>query len=288
VPTPKEKGDALELAVQAIESSILKASPSYQEKTFTIEGKKIVTVADVRHEVDIWVSVDLGEGYTALFIFECKNWEESVGKNEIIVFAEKIRALQAQRGFFVAKSFTADAKAQALLERRITLYRVADLPATDIPVPFNFHGVHIDRLDAQANFFGRGATDENSRPEQLNLETGTLLIAGVQSTAEEYVNAWGIAERDRCVNSFPSTVAQTGVHELPFEAERSFGAGEASLNGMEIARARLVGRVQVTVSRPKIISHFEVATRGRALMLALDLGAIQTQVAFVARHPPSP
>src|SRR5258708_6316200 len=96
--TPKEKGDALELAVQAIESSILKASPSYQEKTFTIEGQKIVTVADVRHEVDIWVSVDLGEGYTALFIFECKNWEESVGKNEIIVFAEKIRALQAQRG----------------------------------------------------------------------------------------------------------------------------------------------------------------------------------------------
>ncbi len=77
--TPKEKGDALELAVQPIESSILKASPSYQEKTFTIEGQKIVTVADVRHEVDIWVSVDLGEGYTALFIFECKNWEESVG-----------------------------------------------------------------------------------------------------------------------------------------------------------------------------------------------------------------
>jgi hypothetical protein len=112
--TPKEKGNALELAVHAIESAIIKASPSYQEKTFAIDSNKIVTVSGVRHEIDIWVSVDLGSGYTARFIFECKNQEERVGKNEIIVFAEKIKAVQAQSGFFVAKSFTADAEAQQL------------------------------------------------------------------------------------------------------------------------------------------------------------------------------
>jgi hypothetical protein len=285
MPTPREKGDVLELAVQAIESTILRASPSYHEKTFTIESKKIVTVAGVRHEVDIWVSVDLAGGYTALFIFECKNWEESVGKNEIIIFAEKIRALQAQRGFFVARSFTGDAEAQAILEPRITMLRVADLPATDVPVPFNFHGVSVGRVDVQVNFLRPGANDENSRPERTVLGTATLVIGGVESTPERYVDEWVASERDRCVNSFPSAGALEGVHDLSFEAERSFGGGGASLNGEEIDRVRLVGQVQVTVSKPRIISHFEVATRGRALMLALDLGAIQTKVAFVA--PPS-
>lgn len=285
MPTPREKGDVLELAVQAIESTILRASPSYHEKTFSIESKKVVTVAGVRHEVDIWVSVDLGAGYAALFIFECKNWEERVGKNEIIVFAEKIRTLQAQRGFFVARSFTADAEAQARLDPRITLLRVADLPAPDVPVPFGFHGVNVGRVDAQVNFFGPGATAENRKPEQLELSTASLMIGGVESTAEKYVNEWTLIERDKCVNSFPSTVAEEAIHNLPFEAERSFGAGEASLNGKEIVRARLLGQVQVTVSRPRIISHFEVETRGRVLMLALDLGAIQAKVAFVAPPP---
>jgi hypothetical protein len=59
-PTPHAKGTSLELAVQAIETMILRESPSYSEKTFTIDTKKIVTVAGVRHEIDIWVSVDLG------------------------------------------------------------------------------------------------------------------------------------------------------------------------------------------------------------------------------------
>jgi hypothetical protein len=93
------KGNALEMAVRAIEATILRALPNYSEKTFRIESKKIINVGGVRHEIDIWVSVELGSGYDALFIFECKNWQEKVGKNEIIVFSEKISAIRAQKGF---------------------------------------------------------------------------------------------------------------------------------------------------------------------------------------------
>ncbi len=96
-----------------IETTILKASPALTENRFTIENKKIIVAEGVRHEIDILVSVDLSNGYEATFVFECKNWEEKVGKNEIIVFSEKIKATQAQKGFFVARSFTADAQAQA-------------------------------------------------------------------------------------------------------------------------------------------------------------------------------
>jgi hypothetical protein len=281
--TPRQKGDALELAVQAIEGMIIKASPAYQEKTFTIESKKTVRVAGVRHEIDIWVSVDLGAEYAALFIFECKNWETKVGKNHIVNFAEKIRAVRAQGGFFVAKSFTADAETQAALEPRITLRLVADLPASDVPVPLNLHGVTVGQVTVQVVVLMRGANAE-SQSEPVD-PSATLMIGGAETALQPYVSEWVSAERDKCVNSFQSTTAEAGIHDLPFEAERSFGPAEATLDGREIERLHLVGCVQVTVSKPRIISHFEVATRGRALVVALDVGGSETKVAFATRRP---
>ena len=131
--TPVEKGNILEEAVHAIEHQILASSPSLKEHTFVIESKKYVVSNGVRHEIDIYVSVDLGRGYRSIFIFECKNWEAAVGKNEIIVFSEKIDATLAQRGFFIAKSFTSDAQAQAQKDPRITLLVATEFPAALIP-----------------------------------------------------------------------------------------------------------------------------------------------------------
>jgi hypothetical protein len=280
MPTPQEKGDSLELAVHAIESTILRSSPSYHEKTFGIETKKIMTVASVRHEVDIWVSVDLGGGYEAFFIFECKNWAEKVGKNEIIVFSEKIRVLQAQRGFFVAKSFTADAEAQASLDSRVTLLRVADLPVADVPVPLGFHGITVESTNVEVTFIAAGA-GENSERQSIDVSTATLVIGGEPIAVEKFVNEWVAIERDKRVNSFQSQNAEERVHELPFESERRFEPRAAVLNGREMGQIRLRGHVLVRVVRPKIISHFQVATRGRALTVALDLAGAQLRTAFV-------
>uniref|UniRef100_UPI00286BF9C8 restriction endonuclease n=1 Tax=Methylibium sp. TaxID=2067992 RepID=UPI00286BF9C8 len=112
-PSPKEKGDSLEDAVRAIEDSILRSAPGFAHGTFRIEQKRIVQSAGVRHEVDLFVTASLATGYEATFIFECKNWQAKVGKNEIIVFSEKVATVGAQRGFFVARAFTRDARAQA-------------------------------------------------------------------------------------------------------------------------------------------------------------------------------
>ena len=60
--TPREKGNALESAVAAIEATILGSSPGLREKTFVIESKKIVKVGNVHHEIDIYVTIDLGRG----------------------------------------------------------------------------------------------------------------------------------------------------------------------------------------------------------------------------------
>src|SRR6266699_3105765 len=111
--SPQEKGDALEEAVRLIEQTILHTNPLATGATITIEPKKIVIDDGVKHEVDIFITIDHGKGYKAIFIFECKNWEETVGKNEIIVFSEKIDVVQAQKGYFIAKSFGKYAIAQA-------------------------------------------------------------------------------------------------------------------------------------------------------------------------------
>jgi hypothetical protein len=113
VPTPQQKGDALENAVRGIENLLLSLSPSLQQETHKIESKKIISVGDVHLEIDVFISVDLGSGYKSVFIFECKNWKDAVGKNEVIVFSEKVGVCQAQWGCIVAKSFTSGAENQA-------------------------------------------------------------------------------------------------------------------------------------------------------------------------------
>src|SRR6266849_4908962 len=104
-PTPQQKGNALENAVRGIENLLLSLSPSLQQETYKIESKKIISVRDVHHGIDVFVSVDLGSAYKSVFIFECKNWKDPVGKNEVIVFSEKIGVCQAQWGCIVAKAF---------------------------------------------------------------------------------------------------------------------------------------------------------------------------------------
>jgi hypothetical protein len=102
--TPQQKGNSLEAAVAAIEALILATAPGLREKTFLIESKKIVKVDGVRHEIDIFVTIDLGQEYKSIFIFECKNWKDAVDKNEIIILSEKVRATAAAHGYLVANS----------------------------------------------------------------------------------------------------------------------------------------------------------------------------------------
>jgi hypothetical protein len=124
--TPRQKGDVLESAVKAIEQSILRNAPNAADRNFTIECKKLIGVGDVRHEIDVYVTVHFAPKYDAVFIFECKNWVDPVGKNEIIICSEKIAVSGATHGYVVAKSFTADAKAQAEKDVRITLLTVEE------------------------------------------------------------------------------------------------------------------------------------------------------------------
>jgi hypothetical protein len=96
-----DKGNALEEAVRAIETAILRSTPTLDQNTFTFESRKLVAVAGVRHEIDVYARVAISTGYNAVFIFECKNLKKAVGKNDIIIFSEKIDAVRAQKFFLL-------------------------------------------------------------------------------------------------------------------------------------------------------------------------------------------
>jgi hypothetical protein len=265
--TPIQKGKSLERAVRSVEAAILQAAPGYSEKTFTIESKKIVIVKGVRHEIHVWVGIDLGKGYRALFIFECKNWEESVGKNEIIVFSEKVKATRAQSGFFVAKSFTRDAEAQAQEHPRITLLLAKEYDIESTRLPYECHV--LTQEETRAGFILRElGTRENERRVPIDPVNAKATLRGEVIDFDRYVREWIVDACNERLASFPSGVTPNGVHELQARVERQFDREEFYVNDKEIESASLSIDFKVRITRPAVISHFEVQSRGRVVSLA--------------------
>src|SRR5207237_4000718 len=77
-----------------------------------------------------------------IYIFECKNWIKGVGKNSIIVFAEKIKVAKAQKGYFIARRFGKHAIAQAKQDDRIELLTATTELDALPPLITSFHMVH--------------------------------------------------------------------------------------------------------------------------------------------------
>ena len=279
------KGDALERAVTLIETVILKSMPAYSEKSFTIQGKRIVVVDGVRHEIDLWVEIDLGNGYKSIFVFECKNWEESVGKNEIIVFTEKIKAVQAQQGFFVAKSFTRYARAQALKVPRLELLLAEEGDHEILEVPLHFHFITHRITSINTEFFEREISADNSASAScvpLQEHSPRIVSCGREVTLEEFVKKFADAAANSECQRLPSDRLPAGKYDLKASAEHDFSPGEVAVDQLEIERMRLTVQSIVEVVRPPIVSKFDIESRGRAISLApASLGGIELTMAFV-------
>jgi hypothetical protein len=263
---PDEKGRELEIAVEAIEAVILESSPSLLGQPFQIERRKRINVGDVHHEIDIFVQVGAAKGYESTFIFECKNWEAPVGKNEIIVFSEKIDAAVAQRGYIVAKGFTKDAFAQAAKDPRITTLYAIEHDAANTAPPDGFH-ITVDASAKPATIFRvRGWTGAHSDPIDVNGKMFTL--NGKDLLITDYLYSWMkqlYLDRLLC---FQTAHLVEGIHPMLADGQRSFDPGECVIDGRDIEHVRLFVEFGVQIIRPAVISNFEIATRGRVVRLA--------------------
>lgn len=260
-----EKGRVLEDAVASIEGAILKSFPDCAEKTYRVECRKLVTVRDVTHEIDVWVEIDLGKGYASRFIFECKNWSTPVGKNEVIILAEKVRAVSAQRGYLVAPSITADAAAQIATDDRLEFVEAAEVPLQALDEFLGgFHTVGIEQELAEIHCKVH-APDLDK--EELPLAEVQATLGGEALNFKDYFYRWLIELSQGAVNRFPSGRAPIGIHPIETQDTRSYQRGEMTLNGQDVAELHLSVKIRLHVTRPRVVSGFDVHTRGRACTL---------------------
>ena len=255
------KSRSLETAVRFIQEIILESDPKLKGIGFTIETNKIETVSGVRHEIDVLVRTVPGSVYESTCIFECKNWEKPVGKNEVIVFAEKVEALCASHGYLVAKNITSDAEAQIAKKPRLKFVRFTE----DFLSPFNSAElVHVAHsvLPPTVTLTWRGTPDP-SRSQMLDpltamcrLNTKTLgLMEFVQSQLSQ------ISRELRDVTPLPARFQ--GTHSINTTHLIHFRPDECAVEGIPVESITIPFFSFVTYRRAKIISKFELGDQGQ-------------------------
>lgn len=262
-----EKGDALHHAVLAIEQHILHTSPHLKNKNFIIQDKKIINAAGVHHEIDIFVSVESAPGYSAVYVFECKNWKDAVGKTEIIDFIEKIHCANAAHGYFVAKSFTKDAYAQAEKSSRLTLLVATEHDPTGLPIPGEFHTVASVVRNFEVTLFKRGCKP-NSEFVSIEVDRATAIMNGTPINFKEFAVACANQTVSRDVLSFRTHTLPVGDYEREGVGTRVFQPGEFLVNEMDIELLDLRAHYTTTIYRPAVVWSFDVEKRGRVLGFA--------------------
>jgi hypothetical protein len=261
---PHQKGSAL--AVAAIEKHILQTSPGLNEKTFRIESNKIVIVDGVRHEIDLFVTVDPAPGYASVHVFEFKNWQDAVGKDEIYQFSGKIDAVRAQHGYFVAKSFTKYARDQAELDRRITLLVASEHDPCSTPAPIDLHQICSRPRHSDTVFHVFGSTGKETK--SINLQNAEAKLLGEKIDLTQYLNKLAEATCQQSNLTFNTTRLPEERYPRDAESVIKFSRGEMIVNGIDMERVVLSVSFDVYVARPVIESHFHVESRGRVVTYA--------------------
>lgn len=258
------KGDALEEAVRAIEGAILRGAPGYREGVFKVQGKRIVVHDGVRHEIDVYVTASLAAGYESVFVFECKNWEAKVGKNEVIILAEKIAITGAQRGFLVAKAFTRDARAQAKKDLRVELLLASHYqPITRVQFPqiclVNATSVHAEILIA--GFASKG------KRKPIDYRGKYFVVNGTSRPANEFINELVIHAKDAHFSKTLPHLLGEGSHRIAFVETFEYESGTVIFEGKAIRTIHIDGVADTEVVIASVISVYEVNTRGRMILV---------------------
>lgn len=264
------KGNALESAVKLIIEAGLEADPKVKGNKFTIETKVRDTSSGVLHEIDVLVKTLPNSEYEAKFIFECKNWEAPVDKNEVLILAKKVDALRANRGFLVAKSLSEYARRQIDLEPRVTYIRCSN----DFMMPFiSMELLHTDQqvLPPTISLTWRAPTD--SSPTKLDPHSVICLLNGRPTNFLRFIDA----QLDKIVaetrKKHHVQLSKEGTHWIQTNEEIHFSENELVIDGLDVAIIVIPFRSFVKCQRRKIISKFELEGRGQVFTFEpIDIG----------------
>ncbi len=262
---PSVKGNSLERAVEFIEKTILATNPSLRGAKFEIETKKKVNNGGARYEIDLFVQIDQGFGYKSIFIFECKNWEAKVSRNEITEFSEKIKITKAQKGFFIAKGYTSDAEARAKQDNIDLLY-VDDNPI-DLSFPqFDFFN-KINKIIA-IEVRGFGVIDDlKTNREVIDWENCIVKYKDRDGKFKDFITLLTEEMASEIMKDDKLNNLVTGKHSFESEKEFLFQKGELFIKEpslyREIEKVKIKVVFETELIRPKVVFRIDVLTRGR-------------------------
>ena len=264
--TYQQKGTHLEDAVRLIEQTILNSKPGLKESPFSIETRKIFVTDGVRHEIDVYVEIDLGHGYKSIFIFECKNWKDPVGKNELIIFSEKIKITNAQKGYFAANKLTKYAVNQASKDERIELIPIAADNSILLSFP-NFHSIERDqsKVHTNADFIKRGTEKDNIKYQPISPDDCKIELDGKSIDLTKYINEKSSKVIEGRINKEPTHRLSEGVFNYEYNETLIYEPGSFVVQGFDIERLELNITFPIIVNRPKIKYAFEVGQRGKVI-----------------------
>ena len=104
--------------------------------------------------------------------------------------------------------------------------------------------------------------------EETPIAKARATINGVDLNLDDYARDWARETCDENLQTFPSGALTEGVYQREAKAERVFDEGELIFNDMGVAKVELLVNFSVRVIRPPVVSHFDVATRGRSISWA--------------------
>lgn len=249
-------GKSLERATELIENHILNHIEKSQVGQVKIETNKLFVVNGVRHEVDIYVTVDLKIGTTLIYIFECKNYKTQViSKNDIIIFDEKIDVLGAQKGYFVAREFGIDSINRAKQNIRIELLTVSTSSIFDGEAFMKMKSVFIE--DCKVNIVVKPAFPIDDEFQYLPIKVKDKEPTTINNLVSEKIsNGEKDIEIKTCVKTkdyweFVLTYDNPVINEIEFE--------NISLTVM----------IKYKQEEPELIYDFDVEGKGRYVKIRM-------------------
>ena len=251
----------MERAVKTIQQAILESDPKVHGCKFTIETNKIVKVAGVRHEIDVFVQTLPGSPYESTSIFECKDLKKPVSKNAVMILSKKVDAIRANRGFLVAKSLTKDAAAQLKCDERLRYIRCSH------EIRDAFEGLEIMHTVHNTDHAGMGikhrGVPPTEQPKKLVPSEAKCCLNGKPIDILQYGNQRILEMVAEDYKNNAAKYLHEGTHPSAGAVRIDFTPGEFTIDGKDIEYMTLEVRFMVTVRKRKLVSKFELEGQGR-------------------------
>jgi hypothetical protein len=259
------KGKELEDVVETIERLILKDTLGDDLKSVKIERNKIIIKNGVRYECDLYVTIDHGNGYDSVFIFECKNWKANkVSKNDILIFNDKLDVLCAQKGYFIATDYSSDAKHKAEQYSRMEL-----LTAESKDYSFTFRMEDTELRKINYEFLECDEQRRNSGNRILPYDVLMIYRGKRVINNGGFLGAlFGVMAQKILETAAP---LQMGINRFTIDAQVPFQPGELLVDNEPMCCLKITGEFVIFLCEPQIELSYDISGRGRVTNMTCTL-----------------